>query len=108
MLERLLRHGGPSGAIAAAVVFAALLAGLASAPAFGAVERTSHASDCPVPLHAKIVQLGLAQVLATPVTSVPGAPANAVPLAPAGDVRAPAASRASSVRARAPPEPSLT
>lgn len=103
MLERLLRHGGPVGATLAAVAFAALLAGLAAAPAFGAVERTAHASDCPVPLHAKIVQLGLAQALVSPVTTGPRAPGVVIALPLAGEARPPAPGPASSVRARAPP-----
>jgi hypothetical protein len=90
----------------AIVLVATLLAGLIAAPASGAVERTAHASDCPVPLYAKVVQLGLAQVLAAPATTVADAPTTAGPALPPTDPRAPAPVRPSSVQARAPPTPS--
>jgi len=91
----------------AIVLVATLWAGLVAAPAYGAVERTAHASDCPVPLHAKLVQLGLAQALAAPATTGPEAPAIGAPAPPPIGVRTVAPVRRSSIRARAPPAPSV-
>ncbi len=90
----------------AIVLVATLLAGLVAAPAYGAVQRTTHASDCPVPLHAKVVQLGLAQVLAGPVPTSPEAPAPVAQVRPAPGHRAPTPVRTSPNQARAPPAPS--
>jgi hypothetical protein len=90
----------------AIVLVATLLAGLVAAPAYGAVERTAHAPDCPVPLHAKVVQLGLAQVLAGPVATVADAPSAVGPAPRPADPGAPIPVRTSSLRARAPPAPS--
>jgi hypothetical protein len=87
----------------AIVVVATLLAALVAAPTYGAVERTTHASDCPVPLHAKVVQLGLAQALAAPVATGLEAPAARAAPAPPTDRRAATPGRATCIRARAPP-----